>query len=75
MKNPEFLNELQKRATEQQVLSKGIPFSRVFFFLSYWLGNHPWRILIPFSFLLTILFHNSLGIRYDEMILKLFGKI
>jgi len=75
MKNPEFLQKLQERASEQEILLKGIPFPKLFLFLGAWLGDHPWRILIPISFVLTILFHNFFGARYDELILKLFGKL
>jgi hypothetical protein len=75
MNEHEFLKELEKRAQEQEKIIKGMFLPRVFESLSFWLGNHPWRILIPIAVVLTLIFHGLLGKRYDEFILKIFGKL
>jgi len=48
---------------------------RLFISISFWFGNHPWRILIPLAFILTLILHGVFGTNYDEFILKIFGKI
>lgn len=75
MNEQQFLNTLQKRAEEQEKIIKGMFLPKVFTSVSFWLGTHPWRILIPFAFILTLIFHGILGKRYDELILKIFGKL
>jgi len=75
MNEQQFLNTLQERAKEQEKIIKGMVFPKIFASVSIWLGNHPWRILIPLAIILTIIFHGVLGKRYDEFILKIFGKI
>jgi hypothetical protein len=75
MNEREFLLKLQTRAKEQQKLMHNMPFPRAFTIISEWLGNHPWRLLIPFAFFLTLLFHGILGSKYDELILKIFGSL
>lgn len=75
MNEQQFLNALQKRAQEQEKIIKGMVLPKIFTSVSFWLGNHPWRILIPFAFILTLTFHGILGKRYDELILKIFGKL
>ncbi|MBI4089619.1 MAG: hypothetical protein HY424_02830 [Candidatus Levybacteria bacterium] len=75
MNEHEFIKTLKERANEQEKLIKSMPFSKVFTSVSFWLGNHPWRILIPFALILTVIFHEILGKRYDEFILKIFGKL
>ena len=75
MNEQQFLDTLQKRAQEQEKIIKGMVLPRVFTTVSFWLGNHPWRILIPLSFLITMLLHLAIGQPYDNFILKIFGKI
>ncbi len=75
MNEQQFLNTLQQRAREQEKIIKGMVFPKFFTSISLWLGNHPWRILIPLAFILTLIFHGILGKRYDELILKIFGKL
>jgi hypothetical protein len=73
MNEQEFLLKLQRRAKEQEHVMKAMPFSSTFTNISVWLGYHPWRILIPIAFLLTLAFHFSLGKSYDNVILRVFG--
>ena len=73
MNEHDFLSQLEKRAQEQERLLQGVPYKNVFSTLSLWLGEHPWRLLIPLAILLTILLRLTLGFRYYELILKLFG--
>jgi hypothetical protein len=75
MNEREFLLELQSRAREQQKVMNDMPFPHVFSLVSEWLGNHPWRFLIPFAFLLTIIFRLLFGQSYDSFILDIFGRI
>jgi len=75
MNEQQFLNTLQKRAQEQEKIIKSMLFPKIFTSVSVWLGDHPWRILIPLAIILTIIFHGLMGRRYDEFILKIFGKI
>jgi hypothetical protein len=75
MNEHDFIENLKKKAKDQEKIIKNTPFPKIFMLVSFWLGNHPWKILIPLSILLTILFHLVLGRRYDEFVLKIFGKI
>ena len=75
MNEQQFLNKLQVRAQEQEKIIKGMLLPKLFTSVSFWFGNHPWRILIPIAFILTLIFHGILGQRYDEFILKIFGKL
>lgn len=69
----EFLEELERRAKEQEQILTQMPYEKVFITTSLWLGQHPWRILIPLAVILTLLFRLILGYRYYELILKMFG--
>ncbi len=73
MNEHEFLLQLQQRAREQEKLMNDMLFPRIFTAVSIWLGNHPWRILIPLAFLVTLLLHSMLGKAYDNFILRIFG--
>jgi hypothetical protein len=73
MNEREFLNTLQQRAKEQEKLMNDMVFPGVFKTVSSWLGNHPWRILIPLAFIFSILFHGLIGKAYDDLILRIFG--
>jgi hypothetical protein len=75
MNEQQFLKKLQERAQEQEKTIKGMLFPKLFTSISFWFGNHPWRILIPLAFIFTLISHYSLGARYDEFILKIFGKL
>lgn len=75
MNEHEFLKILEERAKEQEKLIKDMYFPKVFASVGFWLGNHPWRLLIPFSVILTLILHGILGKNYDEFILKIFGKL
>lgn len=75
MNEREFIKKLQERAKEQETLIKSMPMPELFSSVSVWFGNHPWRILVPLAIILTLIFHFSLGIAYDEFVLKLFGKL
>lgn len=68
-----FLKKLQERAKEQESIMKEMPFSRTFTAISLWLGNHPWRIGIPFALVLSLILRLLIGPLYDEFILKVFG--
>jgi hypothetical protein len=73
MNEREFLLILQKRAKEQEKLMNDMVFPRVFKAVSFWFGNHPWRILIPLAFIFSLIFHEFLGKGYDDLILRIFG--
>lgn len=73
MKEHEFLLKLSKRAKEQEKLIKKAPIAKTFIYISLWLGNHPWRIMIPISFLITLIFRFFIGHKYIEFILWIFG--
>lgn len=75
MNEQEFLSKLQARAREQEKIIKGMYFPKVFTSVSFWLGDHPWRILIPLAFVITLIFHIIFRQNYDELILKIFGKL
>jgi hypothetical protein len=75
MNEREFIKKLRERAKEQEKLIKSIPMPRVFSSVSVWLGNHPWRILVPIAIILTLIFRLSYGKSYDDFILNIFGKL
>ncbi len=75
MNEREFLNKLEKRAQEQEKIIKGMFLPKIFESVSFWFGDHPWRILIPIAAIITLIFHGLFGNRYDELILKIFGKL
>lgn len=75
MNEHQFLKLLKERAKEQEKILKIMFLPKVFISVSSWLGNHPWRILIPLSIILTLIFNFILGKTYSEFILKIFGKL
>ena len=75
MNEHEFLKTLEERAKEQESLIKRMVLPKLFTAVSFWLGNHPWRILIPLAIIITLILHGVFGKRYDEFILKIFGKL
>ena len=75
MNEREFIKTLQERAKEQEKLIASMPLPRIFSSVSLWLGNHPWRIVIPFALILTLLLRAIFGPSYDDVILTVFGKL
>jgi hypothetical protein len=73
MNERDFLVKLQQRAREQEKIMSDMLFPRVFKAVSIWLGNHPWRLLIPLAFIFTLVFHGLIGKPYDDLILRIFG--
>jgi hypothetical protein len=73
MNEHEFLQTLQERAKEQEKIINGVLFPRFFSLVSIWLGEHPWRILIPIAFIISLFLHFTIGRIYDTFILKIFG--
>ena len=75
MNEREFIKTLQERAKEQEKLITSMPLPRIFSSVSLWFGNHPWRIVIPFALILTLVFRAIFGPSYDNVILAIFGKL
>lgn len=75
MNEHEFIKTLEKRAKEQEQVIKGMVLPKMFKSVSFWLGNHPWKLLIPCAIILTLIFHAILGRSYIDFILKIFGKL
>lgn len=75
MNEHEFIKTLRERAKEQEKLIKSMPLPKVFSSVSLWFGNHPWRILVPLAFILTLVFRVMFGKPYEDFILKIFGKL
>jgi len=75
MNEREFIKKLQERAREQEKLIKSMPLHKVFSSVSFWFGNHPWRILVPLAVILTVVLRLLYGKPYDDFILKIFGKM
>lgn len=73
MKKDKFLEELLKRAEEQQLVLHDIPFPGLFLFISKKLGEYPWKVFIPLAVGLAIGAHLMGGKVFDEHILWLFG--
>lgn len=69
----EFLEALENRAKEQESMLERMPYQKTFVTTSIWLGQHPWRILIPIAMILTLIFRLMLGHDYYDFILKIFG--
>jgi len=73
MNERDFLRKLEERASEQEKFIKQMPLRNVFVTSSLWLGEHPWRFMIPFAFLVTAVLRSLLGHRYYELVLAIFG--
>lgn len=73
MNEREFLTKLQQRAKEQEKIMNTPLFPGILKTVSTWLGNHPWRILIPLAFLLTLMLYTTFGKQYGDLILRIFG--
>ena len=75
MNETEFIKRLQERAADQEKIIHTSPFPKIFLFISVWLGRHPWRIIIPFALILTVLFRLALGSEYTTFVLLIFRKL
>lgn len=75
MNEREFLQKLQARAKEQEDLMKRVPSPKLFFKISLWLGRHPWRMLIPLAFIISLCLRGLVGSGYSDFILLIFRKI
>jgi len=75
MNEREFIKTLEERAKEQEKIIKGMILPGIFIGVSSWLGEHPWKLLIPIAFIITLILHSLFGKTYDEFILKIFGKL
>lgn len=51
MKKSDFLNQLQKQAAKQAVLQEKRLLPKQFDFISAFVGNYPWQVLIIVSLL------------------------
>lgn len=71
MNEREFITELKIRAKEQEAVIKDMPFPKVFAAASVWLGVHPWRFLIPLSFLISLLLKLIFGTSYVNFVLSI----
>ena len=72
MNEAEFITKLQQRATEQEKIVRDMPFSKVFSTISLWLGHHPYRILVPLAFLITLVMRAVIGPHYVDQVLFVF---
>lgn len=72
MNENEFISLLQTRAREQETLLSRIPLPNVFFRVSTWLGKHPWRILVPLAFIVSVIFQLMGKEAYTDLILQIF---
>lgn len=72
MNENEFIQQLQKRAQDQEALLSHIPLSGIFMKVSSWLGKHPWRLLIPLACILSLFLRSVGGSAYTDLILRLF---
>lgn len=73
MDEREFLRKLEDRAKEQESLMKDMVLSGTFHSVVLWLGEHPWRILIPIASIITFLLRLVFGHDYYEFTLWIFG--
>jgi hypothetical protein len=73
MNEKEFLQRLEKRAAEQEKIMKDIPFPSFFSSVGLWLGKHPWRILIPIAFAISLLCQLIWQDAFDATVLRILG--
>lgn len=72
MDERKFIEKLQSRAREQEQLVKTVPFPGFFTFVIKWFSYHPWRLLVPLAFALSIVFRLVFGPMYVTFILAIF---
>lgn len=75
MNEYEFIEELQKRASEQKRALSAMPLPRLYAVIVGWLGSNPWRFLIPSAIAISILLRFAVGTKYTDFILWIFRKI
>jgi hypothetical protein len=75
MNEADFIQRLQERAAQQERAIHSSPFPAFFLFVSNVFGRHPWRLIIPFAFILTIFFRLIFGSEYTTFILFIFRKL
>jgi hypothetical protein len=75
MNEQKFLKTLEERAREQEKIIGNMPLPKVFRAVCFWLGDHPLRILVPSAIFINLVLHGTIGLKYDEFILKIFGKL
>jgi hypothetical protein len=75
MKEHDFVQLLQKRASEQKRALDAVPFPKVFAFVIEWLSDHPWRYLIPLAFLISLFLRGIIGHEYTNFVLWIFRSI
>lgn len=73
MNEPEFLQTLEERAREQEKIIKTSSPLHIYATVSLWFGKHPWRILIPFAFLISLILRLIFGQEFFATILGIFG--
>jgi len=73
MNELEFLQKLEQRVQEQEKIIKDSSPLHIYYKTTVWLGRHPWRILIPLAFLITLFFRMIFGNQFYELILGIFG--
>lgn len=71
MDERKFIEKLQARAQEQEQLVRTVPFPGFFGFVARWFSYHPWRFLIPLSFIISILLRLVFGPGYTTFILAI----
>jgi len=74
MKESDFILQLKTRAKEQEKLMQSLSYPKVFWFISKWLGDHPWRYLIPLAFFISILLRVIFTTTYTDYILRIFSR-
>lgn len=74
MKESDFILQLKIRVKEQEKLMRSLPYPKIFWFISKWLSDHPWRYLIPLAFLVSVLLRAILGMTYTNYILRVFSR-
>lgn len=75
MNEYEFIKTLQKRAKEQKHALNAMPLPQFYLTVIGWLGNHPWRFLIPLAFVISLLLRFLFGVSYTDFVLWIFRRI
>lgn len=69
----EFLQILEKKATEQRKLIKSGILPSWLSFVGEWLGVHPWRVVVPMAALVYVGLRMMGGELIREFVLGVFG--
>jgi hypothetical protein len=75
MKERDFIQLLQQRASTQKKELDAVPFPKFFGFVLIWLSDHPWRFLIPLAFLISLALRGIIGNEYTNFVLWIFRSI